>query len=93
MTTSLRVSVDRFLKPYLDEVGERMGCVDEKERYSKIVNLLLTEHRMYFNKFLIPTGGLIQMPTPDQVKAVTERPNKLNDEAIASSLAGLLDVA
>lgn len=90
-TSSVRVSVECYLKPYLDEIGEKMGC--EKGSYSKIVNLLLTEHRMYFNKFLIPTGGLIQMPTPNQVKAVAEQPNKLNEEAIANSLAGLLDAA
>lgn len=89
-TSSVRVSIDKELRPYLDEIGEKAGC---EGNYSKIVNFLLTEHRMYFNRFLSNTSGLIQPATSAQIRAISEQPNKLNDEAIANSLAGLLDVA
>jgi hypothetical protein len=84
-TSSRRASIKAHLLPFVDEVGEEMGCDD----FSEVVCHLLNECRRYLRRNVLPgSAGLIQMPTPEQVRAVgtAER-----DEAeIASMLDGFL---
>lgn len=88
-TSSKRVSIKAYLLPYLEQVGEEMGCSDLTE----IVCQLLVEHKRYFHKGFIPGSGLIQMPTPAQIQAI-EKPGKgIDDEALAAQLSGFLDAA
>lgn len=89
-TSSKRVSVKSYLLPYLDEIGAEMGTTD----YSEIVSQLLTEHKRFIRKSLAAySGGIIEIPTPAQVRAI-DKPKRMNDDDdLASSLGDLLNVA
>lgn len=85
-TSSKRVSVKGYLVSYLLEIGEDLGTDD----LSEIVNQLIGEHKRFVRRM---ATSIIQMPTPEQIRAI-EKPGKaLDDEAIAASLSGFLDAA
>jgi hypothetical protein len=90
-TTSKRVSIKAYLLPYLDEIGAEIGTSD----YSEIVHQLLLEHKRFIRKSLSTfcNDGLIQMPTQAQIKALEKPKSNISDDALASSLSDLLDVA
>jgi hypothetical protein len=90
ITTSKRVSVKAFLLPYLDEIGAELGTTD----YSEICHQIITEHKRFIQKSLAAySSGIIEIPTPAQVRAM-EKPKKFSDDdALASSLDELLNAA
>ena len=89
-TSSKRVSVKAYLLPYLDEIGAELGTGD----YSEICHQLICEHKRFIRKSLTAfSTGIIEMSTPSQIRAL-EKPKGFNDDdALASSLGDLLDVA
>lgn len=89
-TSSKRVSIKSYLLPYLDEIGEELGTKDASE----IVHQIITEHKRFIRKSLSAySTGIIEMPTPAQVRAVEKPRNFNDDDVLASSLGDLLDVA
>ena len=89
-TSSKRVSIKSYLLPYLDEIGTELGTSD----YSEIVHQIITEHKRFIRKSLAAySSGIIEIPTSAQVRAM-EKPKKFSDDdALASSLGDLLNVA
>ena len=65
--------------------GQSLGTSD----YTEIIRQVICEHKRFCHK----ASSIIQLPTEAQIKAVEKPKAGLDDDALAHSLAGLLDVA